>query len=54
MILGAHNLFRGNCIQKLTNLFYEFYKKTVISRGPPVRASRTPRGPRTTVWETLA
>jgi len=31
----------------------KFYKKTKISRGPPVRASRTPRGPRTTVWETL-
>ena len=33
-----------------------FYKKTIISPffcGPPVRASRTPRGPRTTVWETL-
>src|SRR6218665_3073314 len=29
------------------------YKKAIISRGTPVRASRTPRGPRNTVWETL-
>jgi len=37
-------------------VFSKFYKKTIISpfsRGPPVRASRTPRVPRTTVWETL-
>jgi len=26
---------------------------TRISHGPPASVSRTPRGPRTTVWETL-
>src|SRR6218665_2010186 len=33
--------------------YSKFYKKTIISRGPPVRASRNPRGPRTPVWEPL-
>jgi len=32
--------------------FSKFYKKIAIFRGPSVRASRTSRGPRTTVWET--
>src|SRR6218665_2496718 len=32
----------------------KFYKKPIIPRGPPVRASRNPKGPRTPVWETLA
>jgi len=36
-----------------TFVLSKFYKKTIISRGLPVRVSRTPRGPRTTVWETL-
>src|SRR6218665_2172103 len=30
-----------------TFLLSKFYKKTIISHGPRVRASRTPRGPRT-------
>jgi len=33
--------------------FLYFLQETIVSRGPPVRASWTPRGPRTTVWETL-
>jgi len=40
-------------LYKIYTIFLsKFYRKT-ISRGPPIRASRTPRGPRTTVWETL-
>src|SRR6218665_4048382 len=38
-------------VSKIYTFFLsKFYKKKIISRGPPVRASRTPR---TTVWETL-
>src|SRR6218665_222932 len=39
--------------KNLHTFLSKFYKKTIISHGPPVTASRTLGGPRTPVWETL-
>ena len=41
MILGA-DFLEVTAYKNLHICFSKFYKKTIISRGPPVRASRTP------------